>query len=357
MPQGTAESLDRMLPSARIVRDTSYEFTPCPICLAPAATEIAGAHDIRAEVERLWAFQGRRLDGETPVSRLMDRVVFSQRPPLAVVACDRCAHVYRNPREQRETLEHTYRSAPASSVSFAQLYRAQGPAFAAQAHRLVARAGASGRGLEVGSYAGAFLAAMQRTGWHFEGVDISPDAVAFAVDHGLHVTLGDIDDVTPDAPYDAVVVYNTFEQLYDPAAVLRSARRVLRPGGLLSLRVPNGSFYRRWRARLRGPLAALAVRMLAHNNLLSFPYRQAFSEQSMAMLLDRAGFAHVQVVGDTLVPVADRWTTRLGTIEERSIKWLERLVHRGWHAPWIEVYATRGPDAAGDWRPGPRRAP
>src|SRR6185312_14128702 len=71
--------------------------------------------------------------------------------------------------------------------------------------------------------------------------------------HGLRVTLGGIDDIRPARPYDAVVVYNTFEQLYDPAAVLRSAHRVLRPGGVLSLRVPNGTFYRRWRARPRGP--------------------------------------------------------------------------------------------------------
>jgi len=136
--------------------------------------------------------------------------------------------------------------------------------------------------------------------------------------------------------------------LYDPVAVLRSAHRVLRAGGLLSLRVPNGMFYRRWRARLRGPFAALALRVLAHNNLLSFPYRQAFSQRSLSMLLDRTGFARVRVVGDTLVPTADSWTTRLGALEERGVKWLEHLVQRGWRAPWIEVYATRRPCAAGE---------
>lgn len=336
-----------MLRFASIVSDTSYEFTPCPICGAVAATQVAGADDIRAEVEQLWAFQGQRLDGETPVSRLMDRIVFSQRPPLRLVACDRCAHVYRNPWERRETLERAYQNAKASSVSFEQLYRTQQPAFAAQARRLVTTAGVRGRGLEVGSYVGAFLGAMRHTGWSFEGVDISRDAVAFAADHGLRVTLGGIDDIHPTRPYDAVVVYNTFEQLYDPVAVLRSAHRVLRAGGLLSLRVPNGAFYRRWRARLRGPFAAFALRVLAHNNLLSFPYRQAFSERSLSMLLDRAGFARVRIVGDTLVPIADCWTTWLGAIEERGVKWLERLVQRGWRAPWIEVYATRRPGAAG----------
>lgn len=339
-----------MLRSHPIVIDASYEFTSCPICGASAATVIAGADDMRAEVERLWAFQGRRLDVETPVPRLMDRLVFSQGVPLRLVTCDECAHVYRNPWEGRETLERVYQSATSSSASLEQLYRTQRAAFASQARRLVATAGAIGRGLEVGSYASAFLAVMQHTGWSFEGVDISRDAVAFAADHGFHVTHGDIDDVRSTQPYDAVVVFNTFEQLYDTTAALRSAHRILRPGGTLVLRVPNGTFYRRWRARIHGALAPLAVRVLAHNNLLSFPYRQAFSERSLSILLDRAGFSTVRVVGDTLVPVADRWTTWLGAVEERGLKWIERVVQRGWRAPWVEVYARRRARAAA----GPR---
>ncbi len=345
VPQSRA--LDRMLRFDRIVRDASYEFTSCPICGAAAATVIADADDMRVEVERLWAFQGRRLRVDTPVPRLMDRIVFSQRPPLRLVTCDACAHVYRNPWERRETLERAYHSAHSSSASLEQLYRTQRAACTAQARRLVATAGARGRGLEVGSYVGAFLSAMQRTGWSFEGVDISRDAVAFAAGHGLRVTHGDIDDVQPARPYDAVVVFNTFEQLYDTGAALRSAQRLLRPGGVLALRVPNGTFYRRWRARADGSFAPVAVRVLAHNNLLTFPYRQAFSERSLSMLLDRAGFTPVRVVGDTLVPVADRWTTRLGALEERAVKWMERVVERGWRAPWVEVYATRRAEAVG----------
>lgn len=336
-----------MLRSSSNVRDASYEFTSCPICGASAATVVADADDIRAEVERLWAFQGRRLDGETPVTRLMDRVVFSQRPPLRLVSCDACAHVYRNPWERRETLERAYASAPSSSTAtFEHLHRTQRAAFATQARRLVAAAGTCGRGLEVGSYVGAFLAAMRHTQWSFEGVDINGDAVAFAAHQGLRVMQGDIDDVRPERPYDAVVVYNTFEQLYDSGAALRSAQRLLRPGGVLVVRVPNGTFYRRWRARADGSLAALAVRLLAHNNLLSFPYRQAFSRRSLSLLLERAGFSTPRVVGDTLVPVADGWTTWLGRIEERGVKCLERILQRGWHAPWVEVYAKRHADAA-----------
>jgi hypothetical protein len=138
----------------------------------------------------------------------------------------------------------------------------------------------------------------------------------------------------------------TFEQLCDTGPTLRSAQRLLRPGGILALRMPNGTFYRRWRSRVHGALAPRAVRVLAHNNLLTFPYRQAFSERSLSMLLDRAGFSVERVVGDTLVPVADRWTTWLGAPAEHGVKWVERIVQRGWRAPWVEVHARRRAEAA-----------
>ena len=52
-----------------------------------------------AEVETLWEYHGRRLRPETPPEHLMDRVAFSQRPPVRVVRCNTCGFVYRNPIE------------------------------------------------------------------------------------------------------------------------------------------------------------------------------------------------------------------------------------------------------------------
>jgi hypothetical protein len=79
--------------------------------------------------------------------------------------------------------------------------------------------------------------------------------------------------------------------------------------------------------------------MLAHNNLLSFPYRQGFTKRSLFQLFIHGGFEIVDVFGDTLVPIADSWTTKYGTAEERLLKHVQRIAQRGWHAPWIEVYA------------------
>src|SRR5881392_4348729 len=86
----------------------SYELTRCAVCGHADTTELAGADDIRAEAELLWAFHMRRLSPRTPPERLVDRVAFSQDPPWRVVRCRRCGLVYRNPVEKRQQLREAY---------------------------------------------------------------------------------------------------------------------------------------------------------------------------------------------------------------------------------------------------------
>ncbi|MEX2153650.1 MAG: hypothetical protein WD825_09950, partial [Gemmatimonadaceae bacterium] len=83
-----------------------------------------------------------------------------------------------------------------------------------------------------------------------------------------------------------------------------------------------------------GPAPTIAIGVLAHNNLLTFPYRFGFSPASLTRLLEDVGFRVVHIVPDVLVPIADEWTKRWAAVEERAIKPLTRR----W-APWFEVYA------------------
>ncbi|HXT49079.1 MAG TPA: methyltransferase domain-containing protein, partial [Gemmatimonadaceae bacterium] len=316
-----------------------YELTACPVCGSKEAVEVADRDAIVRERERLWEFHDRRLREGIPPARLMDRVAFSQEPPLRLVRCLECAHIYRNPREREEALGAAYeRDAPEPDV-LQKLFDTQREAYAAQASRLKDVAGESGRGLEVGSYAGGFLAAARDAGWDFQGADISERAAAFSERNGFVVTCGSIDKVIAARPLDAVAIWNTFEQLYDSRAAVTAARTLLRKGGTFVVRVPSGRFYERWRTRLDGPLSGVAERLLAHNNLLTFPYQQGFSRRSLDVLLSERGFQVVRVFGDTLVPIADEWTTLIGRAEERIVKRLEILLQHGWHAPWVEVYA------------------
>jgi SAM-dependent methyltransferase len=323
------------------MRRESYEISTCPVCGSRDAREIASQDDVREEVEALWAFHTRRLRPDTPPARLTDRVAFSQAPPLRVVRCT-CGTVYRNPRERAHELLELYGGDAPEPAVLEGLLAAQRPAYDAQAERLTIVAGKPGTGLEVGSYVGGFLAAAADRGWRFAGLDVNPHVNAFARTHGFRVADGDLAAADPEPPVDAVAIWNCLDQLPEPRAALTQASRLVRPGGTLAVRVPNAAFYAGVREHLAGPLAAVARLLLAHNNLLSFPYRQAFTAASLGRLFDETGFEVVERYDDALVPTADEWTRHWAAVEEAIVKQAVRVAGRlGREGAWLELYGKR----------------
>jgi SAM-dependent methyltransferase len=273
----------------------------------------------------------------------MDRVAFSQTPPVRVVRCRTCGLVYRNPIERDFELRQTYVDDALDEDVLRTLFETQQASYRDQARRLTRVYGRAGSGLEVGSYVGAFLAAARDAGWQFEGVDINPHTNAFARSLGFHVEEGTLETRPSGRRFDVVAIWNCFDQLPDPRATTRAAHRLIAEGGLLALRIPNGAFYAALRPALGTRTGAVARALLAHNNLLTFPYRFGFTIAALARLLGDCGFEVTRVHGDTLVPIADRWTRRWAAIEERLVKGTLRALSRGGRleAPWIEVYARR----------------
>lgn len=329
-----------------------YELVGCAACGGNAAHELASADDIRAEMEELWAFHQKRLRPRTPPERLTDRVAFSERPPLRLVRCDACGLVYRNPMERGAQVAALYAGDAPSPDVMRALHRTQRESYDAQAARLVRVLERRGSVLEVGSYVGAFLAAARDAGLHAEGVDVNAQVNAFTRTLGFAVHDGTIDDlarIDPQEPalpahrYDAVAIWNCFDQLPDPRAAAHAAWRLLQPGGVLAIRVPNGEYYARWRRRVARPGGRIARALLAHNNLLSFPYRYGFSPESLGGLLRGAGFRVRWMVGDVLVPTADEFTRPWARAEERALKGAlaPAVRSRPEAAPWFEVYAER----------------
>jgi len=342
--RGAAAARDLHLRLAVETRSPAYEIAQCVACGGTESREIADASSMKAEVELLWEFHGRRLRPSTPPDRLMDRVAFSEHPPFRLVECTRCGLVYRNPIERSYELQSIYADASLSRPLLQGLHETQLPAYRAQARRLLHAMGRRGNGLEVGSYVGGFLAAAQELGLHFEGVDINPEVNAFTRSLGFTVHDGDLESLGDDRTFDAVAIWNTFDQLVDPRGTANAAWRLLRPGGVFVVRVPNGEFYAGLRGAMSRPVAGGLARLaLAHNNLVTFPYRYGFTIRSLTRLLERIGFGIQHVEGDVLVPIADEWTRPWARFEERLVKRTLGIAARRrprW-APWIEVYAQR----------------
>ncbi len=324
----------------------SYEPARCVVCGHADADVIAEHDDLLAEVEALWAYHQRRLRPETPAPRLIDRVAFSEHAPFRLVRCRDCGLVYRNPAERAFELTEIYaRDAPTTEVLQA-LHRTQLPALRRQARELRRALGRGGSGLEVGSYVGAFLAAARDEGLQVEGLDINAHVNAFTRSMGFVVHDGELSSFDTDRTFDAVAIWNTFDQLSDPRAAVNSAWKLLRAGGILALRVPNGAFYASLRARLTtgGSVARTVARaLLAQNNLLTFPYRYGFTRRSLTKLLEDEGFTVGQARGDVLVRTADEFTRPWARLEEILIKRLlaPAAYRRASWAPWIEIFGAR----------------
>ena len=323
---------------------TSYELTSCIVCSSSEAHELLSVDDAKQEIEQLWEYHQKRLRPEIPADHLMDRVAFSQRAPLRLVRCDDCGLVYRNPVERAIEVADIYENDGPSEAVLRALHDTQRLAYDAQAARLTEIFGRRGTGIEVGSYVGAFLAAARDAGWNFAGVDVNVRTNDFTRSLGFQVHDGTIESLDADRRADVVAIWNCLDQLVDPASAVRAARSHLASGGMLAVRVPNGACYAAFRPLLGSPLAALAREWLAQNNLLGFPYRYGFTATALTRLVERNGMRVEQVVGDVLVPIADRWTKRWAALEERLVK---RVIGAGARisrgdkplAPWLELYA------------------
>lgn len=103
-----------------------------------------------------------------------------------------------------------------------------------------ARRGES-RLLDVGAGGGRLLNLARSAGWVAMGVELDDAASAVARAQGLEIVASRIEDVPAalDASFDRIVLSHVIEHVYDPAAMLRHCRRLLKPDGVLWLETPN----------------------------------------------------------------------------------------------------------------------
>ena len=96
------------------------------------------------------------------------------------------------------------------------------------------------RYLDVGCSTGFVVEAARDAGWAAIGTDLNPSAVEFGRSRGLDLRTVTLDDggFEPGS-FDAVSLFDVLEHLIDPRETVRACVRLLRPGGILFLYVPN----------------------------------------------------------------------------------------------------------------------
>jgi SAM-dependent methyltransferase len=160
-----------------------------------------------------------------------------------LVQCDSCTLARTDPQPTGEELSRYY---PTGYHASTKRYRfgldsTLALVLRSRVRRIERLTGGPGRVLDVGCGPGGLLKLMARRGWETRGTERSESAALQArTEHGLDVRAEELEAIVAEgATFDAVVLWHVAEHLPDPAKTFGEIARLLRPGGVLMVGVPN----------------------------------------------------------------------------------------------------------------------
>jgi SAM-dependent methyltransferase len=166
------------------------------------------------------------------------------------------------------------------------------------------------RVLDVGAGHGLLLSFLFELGHECHGLDLDDRAAERPAVYGkgIHFSRGNVEADPlpyPDDSFDAVVCCQVLEHFsHSHLPAVREMRRVLRPGGVLEIDVPNVACYRNRVRLLRGKHITfdygdhyLDSEPLHYKGRSYYPERhnREFTRAELAQLLERAGFERFEV--------------------------------------------------------------
>lgn len=246
-----------------------------------------------------------------------------------LVRCRQCGLVYQNPRptlaEMGEHYPPQYESYTDQTVQTKRNWLLQ----KAVQHgtnkrcRFVTNHKRTGKLLDIGCAMGGFLLGMRDQGaWTLAGVEVNQAVAAAARErHGLDVFAGTLEQANfPTASFDVVTLWDVFEHLHDPLHALTEIQRILRPDGIVVIRVPNLAS---WDAKLFGTTWA---------GLDSPRHLYIFTPETLTAFLAKAGFQVVEhscAIGSymTFVLSIRFWLTAHGIAAKRKEAISKLLYH------------------------------
>jgi SAM-dependent methyltransferase len=178
-----------------------------------------------------------------------------------------------------------------------------------------------GKLLDVGAAYGTFLSLASQDFECF-GLDVSGYAARIAREEfGLNVQQGSIEQATPfeDEFFDVVVMWDVIEHLADPIAALQEVRRILKPGGYLTVSTDD---VENWLVRLLGRkwwglAAPLHLNHFTKRGMMIAIQRVGGFEE-VAFVPDKREYRLGEIVSHLGVSFKNRWLTNIGKRFEAS---------------------------------------
>jgi SAM-dependent methyltransferase len=253
---------------------------PCPVC---------GSRDDRD------VFAEQRLDEAS-----LDQFAFASRKRpehmrLRLVRCPVCDLVYASPVPDPDALASAYEGAAFDSAEEARYAAAT---YAETVRSLLPRLSDRNGALDIGTGEGAFLGELLDLGFtDVGGVEPSSEPVAAADTRVAGLIEHDVfrPGVRPTASQSLITCFQTIEHVHDPAALVRDAVALLKPGGMFLLVCHDRDAPVNRALGLRSPI-------------VDIEHVQIFSRRSVGELLTRAGLQSV-----AMKPIRNRYPIRYWT--------------------------------------------
>jgi SAM-dependent methyltransferase len=319
---------------------------------------------IRSEIQLRRSFVLERLGRRAARSELKDLVDFMHGFPAPLARCSECGVLVRG--EQRVPEAHAYEDDPNDLDLMAHVFPLYIEAFRRKADVYRPLLNPHADVLEIGSHLGAFLQVAEEWSWNAAALDVGNDTVQFARGRGFRVDRNVIEEASfSSGRFEAVFVWNCFEQIPDPGEMLRTIHHVLKRHGLLVIRVPNSLFYSVIsRVLHEREHESFVVDALAYNNLLGFPYLYGYTAEALNRLASNHGFEPVSGANSELVtmPFADmsrRIVREQVVISQAVSAWSAAAAAASGRlaGPWIEMVFRKVEEPERKARHSPLRLP
>lgn len=208
---------------------------------------------------------------------------------IRIVKCEKCGLIYQNPQIPEEVLNKIaymadyYKYYEKREERQMQFYRNR---FKSIFNKLK-----GGKVLDIGCGTGCFLAVAKEHGLHVYGVDVSPYAKQAVYEkHGINIYTEPIEKIGfKNNEFDFIHMSHVLEHCRDPVSLLVKIRRIIKPGGVLFIEVPNEENFMLKR------IAITLVRRLFLNNDPDFqkPYPEHlvfFTRKTIKKVLEVSGW-------------------------------------------------------------------
>jgi 2-polyprenyl-3-methyl-5-hydroxy-6-metoxy-1,4-benzoquinol methylase len=255
---------------------------------------------------------------------------------IGIRRCDGCSLLYTAPRVREPEKvywgDHDAYVAEARLIFTGERAHHRDPNYLEELRLLERHRPQRGRFLDVGCNMGMLLRLARQRGWDAVGAEPSPSLHRIATEQlGLEVYNCFLEDM-PDSThgtFDVVALSDVFEHVTEPRGMLGDVARLLKPDGLLYVKVPNA----RWNL-FKQHAAGLLRRTPSRGVWDSYEHVVHYTEQTLRAMLAAGGFEPLTLTfaSPVQVPV---WQEHVGQYFQYPspwvLDWRRHLGRTGFH--------------------------